>query len=175
MSDDTVDELTERFSNGEKPLEPDVVAEMQSIMRLHQLGPQDLFFKWESYCIKMDRDGMQLSMPTLRAFKQDLQDALERSNRATQPQLKSDKRMGATPRAVAKSGTSDVFGMIEGMTTTGALKANRGSAKKRAAETPNISRVKANPAGSSPDYKSGAKLDDQLNALGVLPYVSFWP
>lgn len=108
MAEATVAELNERFAPGGKELEPDVVAALQSIMRMHQLNPQDLFFKWESYCIKMDADEMQPSMERLQAFKQDLQDALEKSNRS-QAHVKTEKRAGVTPRAVVKNG--DVFGM----------------------------------------------------------------
>lgn len=109
MADATVSELNELFGAGDKGLGQDVVVEMQSIMRLHNLAPQDLFFKWESYCIKMDIEATQPSYEKMRAFKQDLQDALEKSTR-TQSHAKPEKhRVGATPRAGAKGG--DVFGM----------------------------------------------------------------
>lgn len=109
MADSAVSELNELFGAGDKGLGQDVVVEMQSIMRLHNLEPQDLFFKWESYCIKLDIEATQPSYEKMRGFKQDLQDALEKSTR-TQSQTKPDKhRVGATPRAGAKGG--DVFGM----------------------------------------------------------------
>lgn len=101
-------DLNDRFAPAGKQLEPDVVAELQSIMRMHQLSLQALFFKWESYCIKMDMDEMAPSMEGLRAFKQDLQDALERNNR-TQVHVKTEKRVSATPRTAIKTG--DVFNM----------------------------------------------------------------
>lgn len=112
MAAPSVEELNELFAPGGKPLEQDVVAELQSIARLHQLSAQDLFFKWESYCIKMELEGNQLSLDTVRALKQDIQSALERSNRAQSARhLKGgDKRTVATPRA-AKGGDADVFGM----------------------------------------------------------------
>ena|SRR6266699_1331056 len=106
MAEASVSELNERFASGGKELEPDVVAELQSTMRMHELSSQDLFFKWESYCIKLDIEEMQPSLDRLRAFKKDLQDALERSNR-TQAHIKTEKRAGATPRAAVNNG--DVF------------------------------------------------------------------
>jgi DNA polymerase alpha subunit B len=109
MAEPTVAELNERFAAGNNELEPDVIAELQSIMRLHQLSPQDLYFKWESYCIKLDVDELQPTVERLRAFKQDLLDALEKSTR-TQAHSKPEKRVGATPRTVVKNG-GDVFGM----------------------------------------------------------------
>lgn len=111
MAEADLQELNEKFATGNKDLEPDVVAELQSIMRMHSLSAQDLFFKWESYCIKMDMDEMKLSVEALRSLKQDIQDALERSNRSHHVHIKSEKRSGATPRTTVKNGGGDVFGM----------------------------------------------------------------
>ena len=110
MADADLQALNEQFATGNKALEPDVVAELQSIMRMHSLSVQDLFFKWESYCIKMDMGEMRLSVETLRGLKQDIQDALERSNRSHHAHIKSEKRAGATPRSAVKA-AGDVFGM----------------------------------------------------------------
>ena len=110
MAEADLQELNEQFATGNKQLAPDVVAELQSIMRMHSLSVQDLFFKWESYCIKMEMDEIKLSVETLRALKQDIQDELERSNRSHHVHIKSEKRSGATPRTAVKSG-GDVFGM----------------------------------------------------------------
>jgi DNA polymerase alpha subunit B len=101
-------EISDLFSSGNKDLEPDVFTELQSIMRLHQLSAEDIFYKWESYCIKMDMDASSLNIETVRAFKQDIQDALEKTNRL-QTHIKQEKKSGATPRNVARTG--DVFGM----------------------------------------------------------------
>ncbi|KAK3685129.1 DNA polymerase alpha subunit B N-terminal-domain-containing protein [Podospora appendiculata] len=162
MSDEILAELNERFGSGSDSLQPDVAAELQSIMRLHQLSAQDVFFKWESYCIKMDMDEQKASIDTLRAFKQDLQDALERSHRA-QPNIKTEKRAGATPRTVAK-GSTDVFGMLDGLTTPAAGRSAKASLKRKHLDTP---RAKPEPA-SSP-----LKLEDRLNSLGIVPPPSF--
>lgn len=97
-------ELNERFAVGNQQLEADVVSELLSIMRMHSLTPQDLFFKWESYCIKMDMGGNALSVDSLRALKQDIQDALERHNRSHHAHIKTEKRVGATPRPAMKNG-----------------------------------------------------------------------
>lgn len=110
MADAETQELNERFATGDKPLDHNVLVELKSIMQLHSLSPQDLFFKWESYCIKMDIDEMKLSVETLGALKQDLLDALERNNRSHQVQIKTEKRVGATPRTATKN-SGDVFGM----------------------------------------------------------------
>lgn len=153
MADDTLAELNERFGPGNKDLEADVVAELKSIMRMHQLSAQDLFFKWESYGMKMGLDDFKASIDTLRAFKQHLQDELERSNRS-QVHIKTEKR-GPAPRA---SRGGDVFGMLDGLATPG-------SARKMAVRrTPAVSRTKAEPA-SSPQ-----KMEDRLDSMGAIPY-----
>ncbi|KAH9910106.1 DNA polymerase alpha/epsilon subunit B [Xylariomycetidae sp. FL2044] len=175
MADADLQELQERFGVGDKRLEPDLVAELQSIMRMHSISAQDLFFKWESYCIKMDMDEMKLSIEILRALKQDIQDALERSNRSHHVQIKSEKRSSATPRTTVKNG-GDVFGMLDGLvpSTPGAGKLNKSAAKrKHYLETPSVTRVKGNMPSSSPDYKSPVRVEDQLNSMGALPPTSF--
>lgn len=154
MADETLAELNERFGSGSKDLEPDVVAELKSILRMHQLSVQDLFFKWESYGMKMGLDDFKASIDNLRAFKQNLLDDLERSNRS-QAHVKTEKRVGATPRA-GKGG--DVFGMLDGLATPGAARS-----AKVARRTPAVSRVKAEPT-SSP-----LKVEEQLNAMGAIP------
>lgn len=177
---DTVEELNDKFASGGKQLEPDVVVELQSIMRLHQLDTQDLWYKWESYSMKMGIEGGNLSITTLRAFKQDLQDALERSNRTQTHHVKTEKRMGATPRTTTKTSSSDVFGILDGLvpnTPAGSGKLNKlTSTRKRQLETPSISRVKAGHPASSPDAPKSSPargLEEQMNSLGVIPPSSF--
>jgi DNA polymerase alpha subunit B len=157
MADEVVAELNQRFGTGATALEADVVAELQSIMRLHQLSPQDLFFKWESYGMKMGLDDFRASLDNLRAFKQNLQDDLERTNRSHA--VKAEKRVGATPRT-ARGG--DVFGMLDGLATPGSARPKAAATRK----TPAVSRVKAEPT-SSP-----LRVEDQLNALGAIPCVA---
>ncbi|KAK7751678.1 DNA-directed DNA polymerase alpha subunit pol12 [Diatrype stigma] len=173
MAEADLQELNEKFATGNKDLEPDVVAELQSIMRMHSLSAQDLFFKWESYCIKMDMDEMRLSVDALRSLKQDIQDALERSNRSHHVHIKSEKRSGATPRTTVKNGGGDVFGMLDGLVpnTPGAGKLNK-SAPKRKLVTPSVSRVKENIPSSSPDFKS-LRIDNQLDSMNAIPATSF--
>ncbi|KAL2131048.1 hypothetical protein VTI74DRAFT_5611 [Chaetomium olivicolor] len=158
MADETLTELNERFGSGTQELEADVVAELRSIMRIHQLSAQDAYFKWDAYAMKMGMDELKPTIDTIRAFKQQLQDELERSNRA-QVHIKTERRAGATPRA----GKSDMLsGMLDGIATPGP-----GRTKTAAKRTPAVSRVKAEPT-SSP-----LKVEDQLNAMGAIPPSSF--
>jgi DNA polymerase alpha subunit B len=109
MADSTVEELNTLFAVPGTELEPDVLTELQSIMRLHSIPPQELFYKWESYSIKMGSDDMKLDINSARALKKDVQDGLERETRGKAHVRSAEKRGGATPRNV--SNTGDVFGM----------------------------------------------------------------
>ncbi|KYK61530.1 hypothetical protein DCS_02672 [Drechmeria coniospora] len=155
-------DIHDRFSPN-KPLEPDVVAELRSMMRLHDLSAEDLYFKWESYCIKLDLDAQDLRLKHVRNLKQSIQDALERNHR--QAQVKSERKVQATPRA---SGT-DVFGMLEGLvpsTPASGGKLGRapgsGSTIKRRTETPHG-------LGSSP----AGGMREQLRAMNGQSATSF--
>jgi DNA polymerase alpha subunit B len=109
MADSTVEELNVLFAVPGTELEPDVLTELQSIMRLHSIPPQELFYKWESYSIKMGSDELKLNIDSARALKKDVQDGLEREIRGKAHVRSADKRGGATPRNVSNNG--DVFGM----------------------------------------------------------------
>ena len=91
-------------------LTPDVLAELQSILRLHSISPQELSYKWESYSMKMGSEQTKLDLETTRAFKKDLQEMLEREARGKAHVRSVDKRSAyATPRSSGKG--DDVFGM----------------------------------------------------------------
>jgi DNA polymerase alpha subunit B len=102
-------ELKERFASAGKEIGPDVMAELQSIMRLHSIDVEELWYKWESYSMKMSSDDMKLNIDTARALKKDVQDGLEQQSRNKAHVLNSNKRGGATPRTATNN--SDVFGM----------------------------------------------------------------
>jgi hypothetical protein len=109
MADSTVEEINNLFAAPGAELEADVSGELQSILRLHSIPPQELFYKWESYSMKMGSDDLKLNIETARALKKDVQDSLERENRSKAHVRTTDKRGGATPRNVSHNG--DVFGM----------------------------------------------------------------
>ncbi|KAI9149307.1 DNA polymerase alpha subunit B [Paramyrothecium foliicola] len=154
-------ELESRFSPN-KPLDQDVKTELKSIMRLHNLSAEDLFFKWESYCIKLDLDAQAVSLSAVRNLKQNIQDALEKSHR--QAQVKTERKVAATPKASAKGG--DVFNMLDGLVPSTPATGGRlsripgsGSALKRKMETPGAG-ITSSPAGG---------MSDQLKANGAQP------
>jgi DNA polymerase alpha subunit B len=109
----TTEELNALFApSSSSGLPADVLGELQSMLRLHSISAQELFYKWESYSLKMGPDDTMLNLETVRAFKKDVQDALERESKGkSHVRGGTDKRngVGATPRAVTTNG--DVFGM----------------------------------------------------------------
>ena len=77
----SITELNDLFAQPNHPLQEDVVTELQSVARLHSLSEQELFYKWEAYSIKMGAENTRMDYKTVRDFKKDLQDALERESR----------------------------------------------------------------------------------------------
>ncbi|KAG6323084.1 hypothetical protein E4U44_002893 [Claviceps purpurea] len=154
-------DIQTRFSP-HKPLEQDVLYEIQSILRLHDLSVDDLFFKWDAYCIRMDLDAQSaLSLPNIRNLKHSIQDELEKSHRVTQ--VRGERRVNAAPRGVSGG---DVFGMLDGLVpSTPALAsraANRGSGSELKRKMGGL-KVNSSPAGMS----------EQLKAMNGLPSSSF--
>ncbi|KAF2137527.1 uncharacterized protein K452DRAFT_278516 [Aplosporella prunicola CBS 121167] len=158
MDDNTAD-LNELFGSPNAELPPDVLGELQSLLRLHSIAPQELFYKWESYSIKMGPE-TTLTLKTVRDFKKDIQDALERENRGKAAHGRNEKRnVGSTPRAGA--GNSDVFGMLDGLvpSTPGARNAPK---RKSNFDTPTSkvakSQAQSSPAGPSTPLQNGATI-----------------
>lgn len=108
---DTKTELNELFALAPvTELPPNVLGELQSILRLHAISPQELSYKWESYSMKMGSEQTKLVLGTARAFKKDIQEMLERESRGKAHVRSVDKRGAfATPRGAAKG--DDLFGM----------------------------------------------------------------
>ncbi|KAK5746605.1 DNA-directed DNA polymerase alpha subunit pol12 [Elasticomyces elasticus] len=152
MSDSHPDSLSSKFG----PLAPDLSSELTHILHLLSTTPEELFFKWESYIMKMG-DSAKLDLKTLKAFKKDLQDALERESRAKGHVVHQSaaKRTAATPRG---NGGGDVMGMLDGMvanTTPASGPRLTATARKRQAggqgfDTPTANKSTKNGPNSSP-------------------------
>jgi len=100
------------FAPTKPSLGEDIMGVLESIMRLHSISAQELFYKWESYCLKMGSEETTLDLATVRMFQKDVQDNLERSHQGKHTARGSERKptVSATPRAV---GNGDVFGMYE--------------------------------------------------------------
>ncbi|KAF2273134.1 DNA polymeras-like protein alpha/primase associated subunit [Westerdykella ornata] len=117
MDRDTAAELTERFqrycNTKDDGLPEQILGELQSMLRLYDVTPEELDFKWQAYSMKMGADETPLELRTARDFKKNLQDTLERESRAKAQTRNETKRHVPTPRA--GKGAEDVFGMLDGL------------------------------------------------------------
>ena len=92
-------------------LSPDIMGELESMLRLYSISPQELFYKWESYSLKMGSEDTKLNLETVRMFKRDVKDGLERDTHSRHVGRGSERKnnVAATPRSATSGG--DVFGM----------------------------------------------------------------
>ncbi|OQO14511.1 hypothetical protein B0A48_01389 [Cryoendolithus antarcticus] len=166
MADDSSSQLHTLFSP-HAPLPSDVLHELLSLTSLLSLTPEELFYKWESYAFKMGTETTLITYKTVKDFKKDLQDALERESRAKAPHASVKRAVAATPRGAAR-GNGDVFGMMEGLTPgsdgVGSGSA-RGGAKRKAGElsTPSGKVVKSN--GRSPPTGAMSRADGPVTSF----------
>jgi DNA polymerase alpha subunit B len=98
------------FAPASDGLSPDVLGVLESILRLHSISEQELFYKWESYCLKMGSEETKLDVNTARMFQKDVQESLERAYQSKHTGRDSARKsaVGSTPLA---ANTGDVFGM----------------------------------------------------------------
>lgn len=168
---DTEAQIRELFASSSTNIPQDVLHELLSITRLLSLDPQELFYKWESYVLKMGTENTKLEYKTAKDFKKDLQDVLERESRAKGQNAAPRKAMAATPRAAASGG--DMFDMLGGAMST--TPRNLGSAKRKAGEqqTP-TSKAAKNGSYASPtplsarDNNANGNFADRQNAGQVM-------
>ncbi|KAE9980946.1 hypothetical protein EG327_006398 [Venturia inaequalis] len=143
-------ELTERFAPPNGELKPEILTELQSILRLHNISPEELSYKWESYCMKMGAEETKMDLKTTRDFKKDLLETVERESRAKAAKINDKRNVNATPRATMGS---DVFGMLDGLVPntprTGGSRATGSTIKRKSNfETPASKASKNHPASS---------------------------
>jgi len=180
MSDS--DKLADLFApSAGGSLSDDVANELHHILRLLDLSAQELFFKWESYVIKMGVENTKLDSKTVRAFKKDLQDALERESRAKGHVVHQSaaKRIAATPR---RGGGGDVFGMLDGMVSATPAPRISAAAKRKANnfDTPAAKSAKSGLNSSPADSKTpipavetqGVAFESRQNAGEVVQQIN---
>ncbi len=106
--------LDARFDPTGNGLGSDILDVLESILRVHSMSVDELFIKWEVYCLKMGSEETRLDLETSRMFAKDVQDSVERGERAHQSgpksAIKSERKnnLHATPRG---GGNTDVFGL----------------------------------------------------------------
>ena len=118
MDDQTTAHLAQRF--GLVP--PEVLGQLQSMLRIYNIDPSELFFKWESYSMKMNFDAdVKLTLELARDFKKDVQDLLEREvrggriRRGPEQQAPGAGKRVVRQRVVKMEGGAgdDVFGLFD--------------------------------------------------------------
>ncbi|KAF2490051.1 DNA polymerase alpha, subunit B [Lophium mytilinum] len=92
-----------KFADRDGGLQPEVLGELHSMLGLYTLDPEELYYKWESYCIKMAREDMKLDLKTARDLKKDIEDDMDRKSRSKAQAHSNRKRPGATPRTGGKN------------------------------------------------------------------------
>ena len=111
---DMKENLNAAFDPTGNGLSSDILGVLESVLRVHSLTTDELFIKWEVYCLKMGIEETKLDLETARMFAKDVQDSVERGERTQhsgpKSAVKSDRKSAvhATPRA---GGNADVFGM----------------------------------------------------------------
>lgn len=112
--EDSTSELTERFERycdvKDNALPSEIMSELQMMLALYAISPEELDFKWQAYGMKMGGDETKMDLKTARDFKKHIQDTLERESRGKAHARHDAKRVAPTPRAGAK-GADDVFNM----------------------------------------------------------------
>ncbi|KAK5200133.1 DNA-directed DNA polymerase alpha subunit pol12 [Exophiala xenobiotica] len=176
---ENLDAVFDPSGNG---LPPDILGVLESTLRLHSLTAEELFIKWEVYCLKMGSEETKLDLETARMFAKDVQDSVERGDSRAQQQgskfaPKSDRKSAvhATPRAV---GTGDVFGMLDELTPN-ALPRRSGSVKRKADfDSPVPKRVSRSDTSKTPgkagkiDGSAGIPFSERPNAGQIIETIN---
>ncbi|OAA74082.1 DNA polymerase alpha/primase associated subunit [Cordyceps fumosorosea ARSEF 2679] len=177
------DSELQRLFSASRAVEPDVAAELESMMRLHEVSAEDLFYKWESYCMKLDLDaGEALTLANVRNLKQSMMDELAKAAATPATDMaskhKAERRATGTPRAAANGGGGggDMYGMLDGLmpstptTARGSSKLGRAAAPGSAGGNSLRKRMEASKLASSP----AGGMAEQLADMGSgLPHSSF--
>jgi DNA polymerase alpha subunit B len=162
-------QIRELFASSNPNIPGDVLHELLSITRLLSIDAQELFYKWESYVLKMGTENTKLEYKTVKDFKKDLQDALERDTRAKGHHAAPRRSMAATPRAGTSGG--DMFDMLGEMTSTTPRNVKR---KAGDFQTTPTSKTAKNGIHSSPtpipsrDNSASTSFADRQNAGHVM-------
>lgn len=159
---DTEAELTRLFSPSGTPLSPEILDLLQSILRICSLTPQELFYKWESYCLKMGPDDISLDIATARMFSKDVQDSMERAAQQVR-QTNRISTINSTPRTNGAS--ADVYGMLDGLTPSVGSKRNGSVKRKNDFSTPAPKRTAVANTNGTP---SGISFTQRQNPGQVL-------
>lgn len=165
MGDVQSEELNSLFApTSDNGLPQDVLELLESILRLYGLPAQELFYKWDAYCLKMGPEDTVLDLATARMFKKDVEDSMERNHPSRQAERKI--AVTATPKTATKS--NGVYGMLDEL-TPGTAPRRTGSAKRRNDfETPAPKRVARPEKKGADGMPQGVSFAERPNAGSVI-------
>ncbi|KZZ94589.1 DNA polymerase alpha/primase associated subunit [Ascosphaera apis ARSEF 7405] len=154
---DNEQELRELFSPANpSALAQDILFELQSIQRLHAISAQELFYKWESYCMKLGAEETRLTLENVRQLKRDIQEALDRESRAKHVvRNQENRRGGATVRSRTANANVDIFGILDDIVPTTPASTKR----KSTFQTPRT--------GKSPRFANDSPMAQGLSSPAV--------
>lgn len=69
---------------------PEILMECLSILKLHSISAIELFYRWESWCLKMGNEP-ELILENILLFKQDMQCMLEKKSNLKAKRLAQNK------------------------------------------------------------------------------------
>ena len=159
----TQEEVNRLFATPGAELPADVQSELQAILRLHDIDAQELFYKWESYVIKMGVETTNMDYKTVKDFKKNLEDALDRESRAKNHVVQSaTKKTAPTPRAPPGARRPAHFPPRQQIGGYGAALAPSGRQRLRGARPLNVDNIQTwkprKPSGGTTAYDSTIEL-----------------
>ncbi|PUU81486.1 DNA polymerase alpha subunit B N-terminal-domain-containing protein [Tuber borchii] len=151
----TSETVAEKFGE----LSPEVLSLLEGMLRIYGIPAEELFFKWESYCIKMGPDDTKLNLDTVLAFKKDVQELFEKDMRSRPRQhgANTSRPVARTPRV---KNTGDHVAFLDGLVPT-TPRGAKGSVKRKFERAP----------FETPSSKAGRFLDANSpgTAIGSSP------
>ncbi|RKF55810.1 DNA polymerase alpha subunit B [Erysiphe neolycopersici] len=156
MAESVEDEIKMRFSSTESDLQADVLAELQSIMRLGSIDVEELWYKWESYIMMMGSNEVKLNIETARNLKKNILKDLESESRSKVHKLPSKNRSGANLRNVTTK--TDVLNILGGFIPSTPMIKERSEKKIE---------TSFDLASSLPKSKSPSRADDHRGLDGI--------
>ena len=83
-----------------------VIAECLSMLRLYSISAEDLFYKWEAFCLDMDIKQTSITLDLARNLKANIQEKLEKENRDRKKATPSSHAYTPRPAKTAISSAS---------------------------------------------------------------------
>ncbi|KAF3902913.1 hypothetical protein AA313_de0209494 [Arthrobotrys entomopaga] len=158
------EELVDKFGD----LPEEVLTELQSMLSIYTIDAEELFYKWEEYCLK--HEDVKPNLKNIMAFKQDTREQFEIEMRSKSKTAQTPAGRSG-PRTAKNAG--DMFNMLDGLVPAtprmGQAAAKR-KFEKASYETPLAERTSKLAVGSSPIAPSSAFKLPGSPATAAIPF-----